>query len=140
MNAKMYLNSIKVLDEKIDEKILQIDCLRAMATSTSVEMSADRVQTSIVGDKFAECIAKAADLSKEVDEDVDRLYDLKKECIGLICKMKNDNEQTVLMNKYLQYDNFGSIADEIGRSIRQVMRIHKKALENFQKILDDEGL
>lgn len=139
IDAKKWLSSIQNLDEAIQKKQEQVDRLRQMAISTSQELSADRVQTSLSGDKFGNCIAKAADLSKEIDSDIDRLCDLKANVLKTIGFLDDEDEMKVLCDRYIEYCTMDECARRIGKSERHTKRIHQNAIHNIQMILNCEN-
>lgn len=136
IDAKKWLSSIQNLDEAIQKKQEEVDRLRQMAISTSQELSPDRVQTSLSGDKFGNCIAKAADLSKEIDSDIDRLYNLKQNVTCIISQLEDADECQVLCDKYINYCTIDECARRIGKSERHTKRIHQDAIHNIQLILN----
>lgn len=129
--AKAYLKQIQGLDKAIQRKVEEIERLKQCAVSTSVSLNADRVQTSGCGDKFETCILMAADLEKEVDQDIDRFYDLKMQCVRMITDIDDECEERVLFERYVNYKNMSEISDLIGKSLRQTQRIHGNALHSF---------
>ena len=98
-------------------------------------MSHDRVQTSIAGDKFGNCICSAVDTEAEIDALIDELCDLKEAAKKMIADMCDTTEQEVLYDRYFMYLNMTQISGEIGRSVRQTQRIHGNALTSFGIIL-----
>ncbi len=73
-------------------------------------------------------IVKIIDLEHEIDEEIDRLVDLKQEIVSLIKKVKNPEYQTLLELRYLNFKTWEQIATEMHYSIQHTFRIHDKAL------------
>ena len=133
--AKRFLKRIEYLDRLIQVKIDQVGTMKQRAVSTEVKLSADRVQTSIAGDKFGNCICSAVDTEAEIDGLIDELYDLKDKVKEMLAEMTDAVEQEVLYDRYFLYLNMTQISGEIGRSVRQTQRIHGNALSSFGIIL-----
>lgn len=129
--AKRYLKRIEYLDRLIQVKIDQVGTMKQRAVSTEVTLSADRVQTSISGDKFGNCICSAVDTEKEIDGLIDELCDIKEAVKNTIAEMDDETEQEVLYDRYFLYKNMTQISVSIGRSVRQTQRIHGSALSSF---------
>ena len=129
--AKQYLKRIEYLDKLIQIKVDQVGTLKQRAVSTEVKLSTDRVQTSISGDKFGNCICSAVDTEAEIDKMIDELCDLKDDCRRKIDSIEDKDEQIVLNYRYFQYLNMTEISDIIGKSVRQTQRIHGSALSSF---------
>lgn len=79
MKAKEYLERAYWLDQMIDSKLEQVASLRAMATKTTTIMKRDVVSRSRNMHSMEDTVAKIADLEEEINADIDRLVDLKKE-------------------------------------------------------------
>ena len=133
--AKQYLKRIEYLDKLIQIKVDQVGTMKQRAVSTEVKLSADRVQTSISGDKFGNCICSAVDTEAEIDKMIDELCDLKEAAKKMIAEMDDATEKEVLYDRYFMYLNMTQISGEIGRSVRQTQRIHGNALSSFGIIL-----
>lgn len=133
--AKRYLKRIEYLDRLIQVKIDQVGTMKQRAISTEVKLSHDRVQTSIAGDKFGNCICSAVDTEAEIDALIDELCDLKDKVKEMLAEMTDAVEQEVLYDRYFMYLNMTQISGEIGRSVRQTQRIHGNALTSFGIIL-----
>lgn len=129
--AKQYLKQIEYLDKLIQIKVDQVGTLKQRAVSTEVKLSADRVQTSISGDKFGNCICSAVDTEAEIDGLIDELYDIKEVAKNTIAEMDDVVEKEVLYDRYFLYKNMTQISVAIGRSVRQTQRIHGSALSSF---------
>lgn len=138
--AKEYLLSIGRLDAAINVKLEEIDRLRQSAISTSTELSPDKVQSSMFDDKFGMCIAMAADLSTEVDRDIDRLYDLKRQAVSMMAELKSELEMKILCDRYINYKNMSQIAKMYDKSVRTVQRFHASGLENFTNVMKNHKM
>ena len=66
MTAKEYLSQIRSLDVKIAHMEEELKGLREKAVSTSQVFSADRVQTSVNGDRMAKLVDACLDLEAEI--------------------------------------------------------------------------
>ena len=133
--AKQYLKRIEYLDKLIQIKVDQVGTLKQRAVSTEVKLSADRVQTSISGDKFGNCICSAVDTEAEIDGLIDELCDIKEVAKNTIAEMDDVVEKEVLYDRYFLYKNMTQISVAIGRSVRQTQRIHGSALSSFALLM-----
>lgn len=133
--AKRFLKRIEYLDRLIQVKVDQVGTMKQRAVSTEVKLSHDRVQTSIAGDKFGNCVCAAVDTEAEIDGLIDELCDLKDKVKGMLAEMTDAVEQEVLYDRYFLYQNMTQISGEIGRSVRQTQRVHGSALSSFGLIL-----
>ncbi|MEG1926336.1 MAG: flagellar biosynthesis protein FliA, partial [Ruthenibacterium sp.] len=80
MTAKEYLGQAYRLNELINSHIAEIDELRAFSCSLSGSSFGERVDhTRSTDPPFVRCIAKIADMEKELNVEIDRLITLKDE-------------------------------------------------------------
>ena len=79
---------------------------------------------------MADAVAIIVDLQAEINRDIDRLVDLKREMVAVIKAVENIEYQTLLEKRYLCYQTWEQIAVDMGYSVRQLYRLHDEALEN----------
>ena len=130
-----YLYQVKSIDAMINEKQLQIDNLRSIASSTALHTDSERVQSSGSKDKLGDCCAKIADLCTEINQDIDAFVDTKADVMHTIDLLEDLEERRVLYCRYLRYMEFFKISQETNVSEETVFRVHRKAIENLSKIL-----
>lgn len=79
-------------------------------------------------------IIKIITLQEEINCDIDRLVDLKKEIMNVIKKVENSEYRTLLENRYLAFLSWEKIAVEMKYSIQQVYRKRGEALKRIDEI------
>ena len=94
MTAKEYLNQAYWLDRRIDSKLEQLSALKDMATKTTSIMSDDVVSHTRNVHSMQDVIAKIIDMQAEINADIDRLVDLKRDIMQVV-KTVDDPEQCV---------------------------------------------
>ena len=136
MKAKDYLRQLQKLDKLIENKLAEKEQWKAMATSTTQQMSADRVQTSGNPQKMADAVCKIIEIEAEIDAFVDRLVDTKREVISTLERL-NPTEYDLLHKVYVQYFTFDDVAIKNNKSYSWVTTVHGRALKNVQLMLDE---
>ena len=136
MKAKEYLRQLQKLDKLIENKLAEKEQWRAIATSTTQQMTPDRVQTSGNHQKMADAIHKIIEIEAEIDDCIDRLVDTKKEVISTLERL-NPIEYDLLHKVYVQYFTFDDVAIKKGKSYSWVTTVHGRALKNVQRMLDE---
>lgn len=136
VKAKEYLKRLEKLDKLIENKLAEKEQWKAIATSTTQQMSADRVQSSGNPQKMADAVCKIIEIEAEIDACIDRLVDTKKEVINTLEKL-NPTEYDLLHKIYVQYLAFEDVADKKGKSYSWVTTVHGRALKNVQRMLDE---
>jgi len=136
LKAKDYLRQLQKLDKLIENKLAEKEQWKAMATSTTQQMSADRVQTSGNPQKMADAVCKIIEIEAEIDAFVDRLVDTKREVISTLERL-NPTEYDLLHKVYVQYFTFDDVAIKNNKSYSWVTTVHGRALKNVQLMLDE---
>jgi DNA-directed RNA polymerase specialized sigma subunit len=80
---------------------------------------------------MADAIGKIIDLQAEINHDIDRLVDLKREMVKLIKAVDNTEYQTLLELRYLCFKTWEQIAVDMGYNVRHVYRLHDEAVESI---------
>jgi hypothetical protein len=134
MTAKEYLMQLQFLDKKIHNKLSEVYQLRALATSASVAIGSDKVQTSKQKDRMGDAIANIVDKEREANREIKRFLIKKKEIISVIETTENLNHYDLLFKRYVEYKTLRMIQNEMGYSLQHVKRMHKEALDEIKKI------
>lgn len=136
MNAKEFLRQIKKMDKLIENKMAEVQRWKDIATNVSPNMSGERVQSSGNPHKIADAIGRYIDLEREINQDIDKLVDAKKDVISVI-EMLNATEYDVLHKVYVQGFTFDEVAFACKHSRSWATTIHGNALKHVQSILDN---
>lgn len=136
MKAKDYLKQLQKLDRLIENKLAEKEQWKAMATSTTQQLTADRVQTSSNPQKMADAVCKIIEIEAEIDACIGRLVDTKREVISTLERL-NPTEYDLLHKVYVQYLTFDDVAIKKGKSYSWVTTVHGRALKNVQAMLDE---
>mgnify|MGYP001072810902 CR=1 FL=1 len=132
MTAKEYLSQAYHIDQRINCKMEQIKALRELATKVNSVLS-DMPKARQSGHIMEKNIAAIIDLENEINNDINKLLNLKKEIAATIRSMNDFECQTLLELRYLNFRTWEQVADKMGYSKQHVFRIHSKAL-NLLKI------
>ena len=139
MKAKDYLGQVKLLKDKVDSIIEQLETLRDLATrTTSLPFDVVKVQSTGQNDKRASIVAKVVDLEQELLITVEELIDLTAEVITLIDRVPDNAYKLLLMLRYLNFKTWYKVAEIMDVSLSGVHTMHRKALVEFDKVRQDE--
>ena len=78
-----------------------------------------------------DAIIKIIDLENEINQDMMKLVELKKDIIRRIKAVESAELQTILELRYLSYMRWEEIAIELGYGIDNVFRLHRNALDEI---------
>lgn len=130
MDIRTYLNQIRHLDLLIDSKLEQVSQLRNRMIYVSPTFG-ERVQGSHDPDKFTNGVAKIIELEKVINEDIDKLVDMKVKAREIIETLNTVIEKAILYKHYFEGKSFEDIAVEVNYSLRWVYKIHGDAIDKL---------
>lgn len=134
--AQMFLKQLKKLDCMIENKLIEKEQWKAIATGTTAHSEGDRVQSSGSQQKMADAVCKYLDIEKDIDRYIDKLIDAKQDVISVIEQLAT-TEYDLLHKHYVQYLTFDEIADAYGKSRSWATTVHGRALVNVNRILEE---
>lgn len=136
MRAKEFLLQIRKLDKMIENKVAEVRQLKEIASNTTGNMSGEKVQSTKNPHRIAEAITKYVELEREINADIDRLIDTRKDVISVIEQL-NAVEYDILHKLYVQNITFQDVATIYDRTYTWATTIHGRALKHVQNILDE---
>ena len=136
MTAKEYLSQAWNIDRRINDKVAHVSQLRDMAMNVSAVISDMPRSPSPNNQRMENIIARLTDTEEEINADIDRLVSLKLEIMNTIWQVADENAQMVLERRCHSFKPWEDIAADMSVSIRWVHKIHVKALDDIEKILE----
>lgn len=135
MRAKEYLQQVRVLDIKINNRIKQKDDLLSKIQSISLaENTPDRVQTGRNLDPLGTDMAKYLDMEREIVSMIDALVAMKDKIIGEIHQLHDPVHIDLLFKRYVECKTWEQIAVEMNYTIRWIYSLHGSALQEFTTV------
>ena len=128
MTAKEYLGQAYRLDQRIKSKLEQVLSLRELTTKATATMSDMPGGGSRNVYKMQDIIGKIVDLENEINADIDKLVDLKREMVAVIKAVENPEYQTLLELRYLCFKTWEQIAVDMKYSTRNIYMLHDAAI------------
>lgn len=138
MDAKEFLRQIRKLDKLIENKLVEVQQWKEIATNVSPNLTGERVQSSGNPQKIADAIGRYIDLEREINQDIDKLVETKKDVISVIEQL-NATEYDVLHKVYVQGFTFDEVAIACKRGRSWATTVHGRALKHVQTILDQRN-
>lgn len=133
MTAKEYLRSIRYLDHSINAKQAELAGLQRDAENLrAVTYDGDKVQGNHVPDPM-QIVDKIIALQGEINAEIDRLVDLKREARTKIAKVCNGKFVTLLTYRYINGYTLEKTAEKMDITDKTVKRWHGQALQIFRK-------
>lgn len=129
MTAKEYLGQAHRLDMRIRSLNEQIATMNALATKVTSTLSDMPHSASRNVHKNEDVIVNILMLEHEIQEDMNRLVDLKREIRKVISDVGNDDYRLILEKRYLSNERWEEIAVDMGYSMDHVFHMHREALD-----------
>lgn len=133
MTPKQFLRQLRKIAANIEVLQEELTRLRSRVESTTVQLSADRVQTSPTGDRFADAIADLADKELYYMDMVEEYERLRQRIVDLILGMDNPIHVQVLYGRYVKGRSLSAIANELAYSYDRIKHVHGEALQAFDE-------
>lgn len=132
--TKQWLNRGYKLRETI--RILEKAQMRAydIVTGTTITLS-ERVQESH-GNGTENKLITYADYCKQIDYHKTDLFEILKQITNAIMKVENNVYKNILISRYINFETWEIIAQNIGYSYKQTQRLHKKSLQKVKDVLE----
>jgi DNA-directed RNA polymerase specialized sigma subunit len=135
MKAKEYLSQALWLNQRIDNKLEQLERLKAMAMRVTTNLTQEKVSGGYnERNPMENTIVKIMDLEREVNDEIDKLINLKQEILETISLVDDPMAQLLLEMRYINRRTWGEIAGELGYSDRGIHKIHGRALKEIDEI------
>ena len=130
---KKYLRKVKLYDVHINHKLEDRARLEELATRVSTRYSSTPASGS--GDRIGSAAASIADLEAEIDREVKKYVDLKRQAEEIIGEIAEPDYVDILYKRYVLFKKADQIADEMHIDSSTYSRKHKAALDEFLKII-----
>lgn len=134
--AQIFLERVEKIDTILENKLIEQQQWRSIATSISANMDGERVQSSSPKSKLENAVVNCVAMEDEICECVDKLIEEKRKVTKVLESLYSPTEYKILHMRYIQYISLSDIADKLNREYTWVTTTHGRALKNVQKILD----
>ncbi len=134
MNAKEFLNRPFNLNNKINDKLVKLECYRELSCGVSSPGFEEHYSSNRnTKAPFIRYLEKIDLLEREIAEDYIKLEKLKTEVDNAIDVVEEPMEQMILRYRYLELMSMPQIAVQMHYSLRWTKRLHRKALDSFER-------
>lgn len=135
-NTEEFLGRVRKLRNGIENKMLRIETLRDMATSTTAAVSDMPRSDSPNLQRMETVLCKVADLESEITQDRAAMETAKAEITAALSELEDYREQQALYGRYVECDAWAAIAKDCGFHIRTVQRQHDAGIEHLAVLME----
>ena len=132
MKAKDYLNQIKFLEIKINNKISERNELWSLATKVTPTISESKTSGGTFGDKISNIVSKIVEYDEDINAQIDNFLNTKNKIIAQIDGVIDRRYYSLLYKRYIEYKDFAVIAREMEYEYDSVIKLHGQALKAFE--------
>lgn len=137
MTAREYINQAFFIDKEINENILELEALKSeMCRCTQVFSDIQGEHNSNSSEsRLLAYIDKHNKLQKTINNDIDRLIDIKTDIRNKIMKIPESKYKIVLAKRYILFKKWEKIQEEMGYAeTSSIHKLHRKAIGRFERI------
>lgn len=135
-NTEVFLGRVRKLRNGIENKMLRIETLRDMATSTTAAVSDMPRSDSPNLQRMETVLCKVADLESEIAQDRAAMETAKAEITAALSELEDYREQQALYGRYVECNAWAAIAKDCGFHIRTVQRQHDAGIEHLAVLME----
>ncbi len=121
-DKRKYLESFAYLDLQVEELL----CEKKKWLNRALELKHGESEYDT-----ATLLKKVDALEIQIDKMIDRIIEKRCVIIKGIEKEENPTLKTILFERYIRAKTFESISEDMGYCERQILRLHKKAIEQL---------
>ena len=136
MNAYDYLSQAYMLEQRIQTKLQHITSLRSLAKTVQSFAGNEPVSHTRNVTRLEDTVIKIMEQEHELNLEIDRLVDLKREIMEVLDEVKDMNYRLILEKRYLCFESWPKIGEDMGHSDRWAQLKRQAALRVVQQILD----
>ena len=139
MSGKEYLEQVYRFHQRILSKEAELESYRDLSMSISGSgYERNYNATRNTDPPYVKYSNKIMDIEQEIKTDQAELGNLKY-AVGLeIDRLESVNERMVLRYRYLMFMTWGEVAKKLHYSKRWVIRIHDRAIFNFERMMEEK--
>lgn len=138
MTAKEYLSQYRKLELKIASKESELGDLRAkLEGCSSRQMDGMPRTTGNSSDPIGDAVTKIVAMQIEINEEIDKSIDLRREITARIDKLGNETYAALLRYRYVMMMKWEEISETMNYSGQHCRRIHGWALIEFARLNKD---
>lgn len=134
-NVKEYLSQAYYIDKRIDTLNNELIMLESKLCKCTANYNSAG-HSNNTRSAFEYTIDKVMQYRDRLNNEINNLVDKKNDIKRMIDKLDNDKEKIILHKRYINFQTFESIAEDLELNPRQIYRIHKKSLEKLQNVIE----
>lgn len=137
--ARRFLREPQEAVRELAIRMEQLRRWRELSSHFTSILGTVRVQSQRQDSRLESCACELADLEEEIERTRERIHTLRRKQESVLARV-GDARLSELLRLYYQCSfTWAETAEHMGYSERQIMRLHRLALERVQKILQEDS-
>lgn len=137
--ARRFLREPQEAVRELAIRMEQLRRWRELSSHFTSILGTVRVQSQRQDSRLESCACEVADLEEEIERTRERIHTLRRKQESVLARV-GDARLSELLRLYYQCSfTWAETAEHMGYSERQIMRLHRLALERVQKILQEDS-
>ena len=137
MTGREYMETIQKVRRRIRLYTEQIARDYVIASEvTAIRYDKDKVQTSPIGDRMVEIVARIDETADKLKAEIERLQELESDAIHLLINLKEEHERVLTLH-YIEDKGLMEVAELMGYSERYIFELRSKALTELDSLIQD---
>ena len=137
MTGREYMETIQKVRRRIRLYTEQIARDYVIASDvTAIRYDKDKVQTSPIGDRMVEIVARIDETADKLRAEIERLQELESDAIHLLINLKEEHERVLTLH-YIEDKGLMEVAEIMGYSERYIFELRSKALTELDSLIQD---
>ena len=134
MNSKEYLKQAYLIDRQIKLDIQKLDSMRGALHGRAISYDRDGSKAASKINGMEDSMIRVLDYERHINEEIERLTAKRGEIENDIYMIPDDILREVLIRRYLLYQKWELIAEEMNYGVRHIYKLHLKALREFSEL------
>lgn len=137
MTGREYMETIQRVRRRIRLLTEQIARDYVIASEvTAIRYDKDKVQTSPIGDRMVEIVARIDETADKLKAEIERLQELESDAIHLLINLKEEHERVLTLH-YIEDKGLMEVAELMGYSERYIFELRSRALIELDSLIQD---
>ena len=137
MTAREFLSQAYLLDQRIKSKMQQVKDLRALASDVKAFSGNEPVSHTRDVTTLQSAVVRIVEEEQALNAEIDTFVETKRQIREVIDRVPDMTMRLILEKRYLLFESWAQIIDDMNYSKRWLLDLHSRALEAVDEILAD---
>lgn len=137
--ARKVLTQVMAANQMVDLLLQEKEEYERLLTSIpSVDYSKDRIQTSRT-DTMSEAVIRLIEYNEKLDVLIDEFVEIRDFAFQIMHEL-DATEAKLLYSRYMQGKTWEQVAESVNFTERHAHRVHERALQHFEDVMECQGV